>query len=167
MDDYVPKPIQAELLYEVVEIATARNGKDSSAASPAADRVSSTDRQAIDAIDLKSALARLDGDEELMKEAASMFLEEYPSLLSNIKSAFIDRDANSLELASHALKGSISNFGAAPACALAFKLEIMGRESKLDSNDNLVAALEMEVERVATAITAFIGERVEDPVLVF
>jgi two-component system sensor histidine kinase/response regulator len=167
MDNYVAKPIQAELLYEVVEIATARNGKDSSAVSRTADRASSTEQQSIDAVDLKSALARLGGDEELMKEAASMFLEEYPSLLSNIKSAFIDQDANSLELASHALKGSISNFGAAIACELAFKLEIMGRESKLDSNNNLIAALEMEVERVATAITAFVGERVEEPVLVF
>lgn len=164
MDDYVPKPIQAELLYEVVEIATARIGK--SAAGPPGDRDSSTGWQAVDAVDFKSALARLGGDEELMKEAAIMFLEEYPSLLSNIKSAFIDRDADSLELASHALKGSISNFGAAHACELAFKLEVMGREAKLDSNNNLVAALEAEVERVVTAITALV-ERVEEPVLVF
>jgi len=165
MDNYVPKPIEAELLHEVLEIATARIGK--SAAGLPGDQVSSTDRQASNAIDLKSALARLGGDEELMKEAASMFLEECPSLLSNIKSAFIDRDAHSLELASHALKGTISNFGAANACELAFKLEIMGRESKLDSNNNLVAALEMEVERVATALTAFVAERVEEPVPAF
>jgi len=168
MDEHVPKPIQAELLYEVVEKATARNGNDAPPATiPAADPDPSKDWQAIEAVDFKSALERLGGDEELLKEAAIMFLAECPSLLSNIKSAFIDRDANSLELASHALKGSISNFGAARACDLAFKLETMGRDSKLDSKDTLVAALEMEVGRVARAMEALVEEPIEEPVLVY
>jgi hypothetical protein len=41
----------------------------------------------------------------------------------------------------------------------------MGREGKLDSDNNLIAALEAEVERVARAMTALV-ERVEEPVLV-
>jgi HPt (histidine-containing phosphotransfer) domain-containing protein len=101
-----------------------------------------------------------------MNEAATMFLNVYPSLLSNVRSAFIAREADSLELASHMLKGSISNFGAVNACTLAFKLELMGRDARLDCDDTLVTELEMEVERVAAAIADLVGASVEQSVLV-
>jgi CheY-like chemotaxis protein len=167
MDEYVAKPIQAERLYEVVQIATGRNDADVSpdiVSAPVPG--SSIDLDGQDVIGFELALSRLGGDQDLMKEAATMFLNAYPSLLSDVRSAFIAREADLLELSSHTLKGSISNFGAVNACNLAFKLELMGRDGRLDYDDTLVTELELEVERVAAAIADLVGVRVEQTVLV-
>jgi CheY-like chemotaxis protein/HPt (histidine-containing phosphotransfer) domain-containing protein len=167
MDEYVPKPIQVELLYEVVRMATGRNDAGVSpniVSAPVPG--SSIDTGTHDVNELELALLRLGGDQDLMKEAATMFLNSYPSLLSNVRSAFIAREADSLELATHKLKGSLSNFGAVRACNLAFKLELMGRDAHLDSDDTLVTELEMEVEQVAAAIADLVGMSVEQSVLV-
>jgi CheY-like chemotaxis protein len=163
MDDYVPKPIQAQVLYEVVQIASGRNGKNDLINAGREERTAST--SASDVVDFKSTMERFGGDHELMKQAATMFLDTYPSLVCKVRSAFIKRDADLLELASHTLKGSISNFGAASACEIAYKLEMMGRDANLAIDNTLVTALDVEVERVATALAGLIGARIDERVV--
>ncbi|MBA3357715.1 MAG: Hpt domain-containing protein [Pyrinomonadaceae bacterium] len=43
-------------------------------------------------------------------------------------------------MARHTLKGSIANFGAAPACDLAYELELMSREGNLAGSDSVLTA---------------------------
>jgi CheY-like chemotaxis protein len=166
MDEYVSKPIQAERLYEVVQQMTGSKGAgvpSVTASAPVANALANLDASVVD-FDL--ALYRLGGNLDLMKEAALMFLDAYPSLLASVRSAFTAREASSLELASHKLKGSISNFGAVNACNLAYKLELMGRDSRLDKDDTLVTELELEVERVAAVLAELTGADVDQSVLV-
>jgi signal transduction histidine kinase/DNA-binding response OmpR family regulator len=156
MDDYVPKPIQARLLYEVVQAAVGGHSDSDPTPAGRTDRRASTGLHTSDDVDFSSTMERFGGDEELMKQAASMFLTTYPSLVSEVRSAFVKRDADLLELACHTLKGSISNFGAATACELAFKLEMMGRDANLAIDNTLVTKLDVEVERVAAALATFV-----------
>ena len=78
------------------------------------------------------ALERVGGDEDLLREIAVLFLDDYPSLISQIQAALADSDAQNLERAAHSLKGSVANFGSDAAYQAAFDLEQIGRSKKLD-----------------------------------
>jgi HPt (histidine-containing phosphotransfer) domain-containing protein len=162
MDDYVAKPIHAQQLYEVIHAVTGRVRNDDATTGgagmiPAAGENSNP-------LDLETALARLGGDEELLKQAAALFLDESDFLLASIRAAVANQDPESVELASHTLKGSMANFGATPACDLAFKLEIMGRERNLVGDTAVMTALEAEVERVTSAVADLLGKQPEETV---
>ena len=82
-------------------------------------------------LDYAVALERLGGDVELLQEVANLFLEEYPSLMSEIQAAVKSGNANGLERAAHSLKGSVANFGADSAFQAALVLENIGRSGDL------------------------------------
>jgi two-component system sensor histidine kinase/response regulator len=89
-----------------------------------------------------TALARVGGDLDLLKEIAVLFLDEYPRALYDIHQALDAGDAKSLERSAHGLKGSVANFGARAAVDAAFQLEQFGRAHKLDQAPQALAALE-------------------------
>ena len=62
-------------------------------------------------LDKAVALDRLGGDEELLQEVAELFLEEYPPLMTQIRSAIDNGNSQELERSAHSLKGSVANFG--------------------------------------------------------
>lgn len=93
-------------------------------------------------MDRATALARVGGDLELLKEIAALFLDEYPRALDDIHKALASGDAKLLERAAHGLKGSVANFCARPAEDAAFQLEQMGRAQKMDQASQTLAALE-------------------------
>ena len=77
------------------------------------------------------ALERVGGDEELLREIAGLFLEDYPSLITQIQKAVAEGNPSDLERAAHSLKGSIANFGSDPAYQASFDLEQMGRNKNM------------------------------------
>jgi len=162
MDDYIPKPIRAQQLYEVVSRLTGP-GKETEPASvfQLADltRTAEADEALVD---LDTALERLGGDQQLLESVVRMFLEECPSMIANLRAAVLHRDAKSLELAGHTLRGLIANFGAATACELAFKLELMGKDGNLTESEAVATALEAELERVIATVTGFVSEYDEE-----
>jgi two-component system sensor histidine kinase/response regulator len=98
------------------------------------------------------ALERLGGDEELLREVAQLFLEEYPSLVIQIRDAVAANDADALQRAAHSLKGSVSNFGADAAYQAAFDLELMGRNRELAQARNGLVALEDSLNYIQPAL---------------
>ena len=82
-------------------------------------------------IDRAGILDRVGGDEELLREITTIFLEEYPALIDEIQAAVSGRDARRLERAAHSLKGSVANFGAQAATQAAYRLETLGRRGEL------------------------------------
>ena len=93
-------------------------------------------------LDRATALARVGGDLDLLKEIAALFLEEYPRELDEIRKALAASDAHKLERSAHGLKGAVANFGAAAAVDAAFQLEQFGKAGKLDQVSPSLAALE-------------------------
>jgi HPt (histidine-containing phosphotransfer) domain-containing protein len=82
-------------------------------------------------LNLDEALDRLGGDEELLREIAGLFMEDYPKTLADIRRALDIQSGPALESAAHNLKGAVGNFGAAPVWEAARSLEQMGRENQL------------------------------------
>ena|SRR5882724_5727598 len=87
------------------------------------------------------ALERVGGDEDLLREIAGLFLEDYPSLITQIQHAVVHSDAHNLERAAHSLKGSIANFGSDSAYQAAFDLEQIGRNKNLERAQEAYAHL--------------------------
>jgi HPt (histidine-containing phosphotransfer) domain-containing protein len=107
-------------------------------------------------IDRELALMRVGGDEELLREVAALFLENETLMMDAIRGALLAGDAASVELNAHSLKGSISNFGADDAVAIALSIESLGREralngawQKFDQLEKAMHELRPELERLA------------------
>ena len=103
------------------------------------------------AFDMAAALERVDGDAELMKELAGLFLGECPQRMAEIRQAIDQRDASRLHQAAHTLKGSVGNFGARAAFEAAQRLETDGREQDWGQAEQDWAALEEAIGRLEPA----------------
>jgi two-component system sensor histidine kinase/response regulator len=104
------------------------------------------DTRSIGSLDREVALARMGGDAELLKEIATLFLENYQEWLGDLRRATARGDAQMVERAAHGLKGSVSNFGAHNAVEASLNLETLGRRGDLAGATESLAALEVALE---------------------
>jgi two-component system sensor histidine kinase/response regulator len=152
MDEYLSKPIDAQRLVELVEslaipTVTVRP-------SPA-----STPRES-PAFDLHNTLARLDGNQQLLREIAVIFLDDVEKMTEAIRRAITAGDAQELEQAAHKLKGSVAIFGASDCIALARQLEDSGREGYLTEAGAVFEQLSAALDQLTDALRALCGEAV-------
>jgi signal transduction histidine kinase/DNA-binding response OmpR family regulator/HPt (histidine-containing phosphotransfer) domain-containing protein len=113
------------------------------------------ERTAAPLLDLEHALERTGGDQELLRELASVFLAECPAWVAEIRSAVRASDAGTLRRSAHTLKGAVESCGAASLHAPALTLERMGREGRLDGAREALSELELELARVTPELEAF------------
>jgi HPt (histidine-containing phosphotransfer) domain-containing protein len=99
-----------------------------------------------------SLLTRVAGDAVLASAMASLFIDECPRLLADVRDAVAAQDAEALACAAHALKGSVSNFEAPAATRIAGRLEQLGRGGDLQSSAEAVRELEAELEQLLPAL---------------
>ncbi len=105
MDAYVSKPLRPQDFFDVLaSVVPASGDAGSFPAEP---------ESGPDAFDIAAALERVDGDRELMKELAGLFLGECPRCMGEIRQAIAQRDGPGLQRAAHYLKGSVGNLGRA------------------------------------------------------
>ena len=105
-------------------------------------------------LDKAVALDRLGGDEELLKEVAALFLDEYPTLMAEIEAAIQSKNADQLERAAHSLKGSVSNFGSDAAWQAAYEIEKMGRANELANSEVAYTHLVRVMEAIHPELSA-------------
>jgi two-component system, sensor histidine kinase and response regulator len=162
MDAFLSKPIRSEEFYQVIEsMASPRPSEDGGspmngetrepgANEPAGRRASS--------FDLEEALHQVDGDREILKELAEVFLDQAPKLLERIREAAREGEARDLRQAAHTLKGSAAIFSGTSVADAAQRLETLGREERLDEADSAVAELEPLLSRLMTELEAHLAE---------
>jgi HPt (histidine-containing phosphotransfer) domain-containing protein len=120
----------------------------------------SEDRSAVDSpVELEVALARMDGDRELLGELIQIFLEDYPRLLDEIGSAIHHEDGKRLERAAHSLKGSVGNFGAKTTLEKSLQLENMGRQGQLEQAQATFNALVRSIDQLVPALTELLPKK--------
>jgi len=83
-------------------------------------------------IDQQELMNRLDGDMELLEELLDIFREDYSAFCEQMEKAFQERNAEKVRQIAHTLKGAVGNFAASRAFQLAYELEVMGRENRLE-----------------------------------
>ena len=94
------------------------------------------------------------GDVKLLKEIASLFLDEYPKVLADLRVAAASGDAQSLERTAHGLKGSVATFGANAAVDAALQLESMGRAHQMSEVAHVLRTLELALAAVRPELEA-------------
>jgi HPt (histidine-containing phosphotransfer) domain-containing protein len=86
--------------------------------------------------DIERALHALEGNEELLKDLASMFVEDAPILLSHVKTALTENNIMQARSAVHSLKGLVSTFYATSGVEIAQRLENCAADGNLDEFRN-------------------------------
>jgi HPt (histidine-containing phosphotransfer) domain-containing protein len=96
------------------------------------------------------------GDDELVADVISIFLEDYPVRLAEIKAAVDARDGQAIRTAAHALKGAAGSLSATPVAECAHTLELMANDRTIDPElaDAAWTHLEVESARLVAALQA-------------
>ena len=124
-----------------------------------------TTAASIDAIiDRAEVLERFEGDMDLVREVAELFIADCPHRLAAVREALADGDSAGLQRAAHSLKGSVSNFSAGAAVEAALRLEMLARAGDLTDAATACSTLEREIARLMPALLRLTqaGETVGD-----
>ena len=144
MDDYVSKPVRPKDLFDALEgLAINESANEMT-----------PEVEAASTIDWDAAVARLGGDRALLDELIQVFLGEAPKLRERIREAVEHRDAPQLRLASHTLKGAVSNFAAKNAFEAALRLETLAQNGNLTGVESALAEFEIELDVLLESLSS-------------
>ena len=108
-------------------------------------------------IDWAVAHQTVQGDEELLRELVSTFLDELPSLRQTLGSALGAGDAKLVQRTAHTLKGALGHFGAHRAYEAAFQVESHGRNGQLTQAADALAALDQAMAELTPILLKYVG----------
>jgi HPt (histidine-containing phosphotransfer) domain-containing protein len=131
MDGYIAKPVKFDLVQQEIERLCG------AASAPAASPWSP-----------KQALARVDGDLDLLRKIASVFLDEYPKTLEHLRAALQQADQQAMREAIHMLQGELAYFALDPALAELQKLRELVHAGDLEPAGLSLQKLEAELDRL-------------------
>jgi HPt (histidine-containing phosphotransfer) domain-containing protein len=109
-------------------------------------------------INWSAALEATGDDEQLLVELIHVFLEEAPSLMTDIRRSIDQGDTELLRRAAHTLKGSLRIFETEHASNCAFQLEQTGKSGELSNATQDLAQLESAMEPVVAALRERVGK---------
>ena len=153
MDAYITKPINPAELAATIQAAFPAGAKLSAIpVEPIAEGPSDAE-----------LLARFDGDSELLKELAGIFLQECPKMLDEIREALRTGDAKTLERAAHTLKGSVGNFALPGPWETAQRLELLAKSGELTGAEDIFHTLEQQLAQFNQILVRNTAEPAHQP----
>jgi CheY-like chemotaxis protein len=151
MDGYVSKPIDAPVLFAEMDRLLSRGDTDLSSRV----RVAGEPARA-EVFNRTAALARVDGDTELLSQMVSIFIDFWPRTVTEIYRAIRCEDSQALERAAHSLKGAAASIGATATSHTAARLEKIGRDGDLIHAGVVCDSLEAELECLRPLLAEFV-----------
>ena len=142
MNDFVSKPFKQQDLLDAINKQISISISTNHGAESSAFLKNNDDLHAAE------ALARLGGDQELLKEIWEIFIHECPETMKKLKQSLEIRDAAMSERHAHTLKSTAGNIGADRMKETAFQIELASREKQTDRAWLLYGRLESDVDRV-------------------
>lgn len=122
--------------------------------------VQPTDHSAELHLNIVELVARVNNDQELLRELLQLFKEECPRLLRSLEDAVFKEEMKSVETAGHTLKGMLASLSATRAASAASRLEGVGRTGKHSQLQEALAALQSEVAALLPEVDAYLeGEK--------
>jgi HPt (histidine-containing phosphotransfer) domain-containing protein len=164
MDDYVSKPFLPHDLFAAVERTACAAGAVRHVSAPDAppndvDIAVEAPGGLSPALDRDAALRNVGGSDAVLAEMIELFAAECPKQMGEIAAAYQAGDSVALSRAAHTLKGSVSLFGAEGARAAAQRLELIGREGKLNEYPQAWAELQGHIDKLLKALRALESAR--------
>jgi HPt (histidine-containing phosphotransfer) domain-containing protein len=142
MDDYLAKPIRLEELEAVLHKFLV--GASGATAPPHAStrEVAAVPEQPWER---EKVLLRVGGDPELCDQVLSIFSEEAPKLIENLRAAFAAHDAGRVEQLAHSLKGQAGYIALDHVAEAALKLEQAARAQDSKAAEALFRTIELDI----------------------
>jgi signal transduction histidine kinase/CheY-like chemotaxis protein len=103
-------------------------------------------------------VARVGGDEKLLKRMIQTFLRDTPKRLAGITAAIRRRNPEALASLAHALKGSVSIFGAESARKHSQELQDLGRGNELSRAAEVLALLKEEIAKLQANLRGYANQ---------
>jgi PAS domain S-box-containing protein len=155
MDDYIPKPVTARALAEVLDKwLTAGAGLVEGQAD-------GTPMHNVDAEasvwNRSGMLERLLGDVDLARRIARGFLEDIAGRLETLRNALDAGDAPAVEGCAHAIKSAAATVGGERFRAMAFEMEKAGKAGDLQAARSRFVDLQAAFDRLRQAMTAYLA----------
>jgi CheY-like chemotaxis protein len=147
MDAYVPKPIDPDHFFNVVESFSL----DRLEPQPGEPAEISQDG----GVDYDDVMARFAGDGEFLLSSLKMFRDSYPEQIVQIRTSFAGNEFAKAERVAHALKGSVANFGGSAAAHAAFRLETLARARNSRDSVSACDSLQLQIELLVGAVSDF------------
>lgn len=144
MDAYVAKPLRIQELLTVLGELVVQRGAESTPSMNGRGTANGEPPKGAN-MDRAAALRRMQGDEELLSELASVFLEDYPRQIAAIRNSLAPRDAATLQREAHALKGAAATLAAPHVSAAAQRLESLAADHDWSQVEAGIAALEATI----------------------
>ena len=98
-----------------------------------------------------------EGDDTFLREIITIYLEDVPLRLADLKTARAAGDRSFYTRSAHTIKGSSSNLGAVEVRTLAETLEHRSRSEPLAELDALASELEGAFQRARAALVPLLG----------
>jgi signal transduction histidine kinase/CheY-like chemotaxis protein len=146
MDAYISKPIRVNELLGVLEQLFPPG---SARVAPALVPQAGLPQRPISTIDYEQLIENLDGDRDLMRDAAQAFLADLPNRERTIQTALAAGDLRALSAAGHSLKGALLTLTAGPASDAAHQLETLADAGDLPGARSAYAELSRQLELLA------------------
>lgn len=108
-------------------------------------------------LDIRGALARLDGDEDLLVDLMGFFMEDAPRLMDELRAAAATGDADQIKMSAHALKGLVAGCGGVRAAEAAKRVEQAALANDLSHMTALVEAVATELDAVRAEAQGYLS----------
>jgi len=157
MDDYVSKPIDADLLYSVLCRWICSGGCEKHTKSPPL-KHSPESNEERPLIDFKKALVGMGGDKSLLKETLRDFVDLYANAGEKLEKAITDQRYEDAEIIAHTLKGLGATFAAEELNCSAASLENALRHEALEGVGNMSLELNRAIDQMVITIEEFLSK---------
>jgi two-component system sensor histidine kinase/response regulator len=108
--------------------------------------------------DYEDFLERIDGDTALLKEVLAIFLEDTPSLFSDLNTGIKNRDSEAIERAAHTLKGAAANISAKRLRDLSHQLLLLTRKGELAYTENVYDNMVKNYNDLEILLTSYLAK---------
>ena len=98
---------------------------------------------------------RVNGDKKLMRKMIHIFLCDLPSRMNSLRRALRRGDAHELATQAHALKGTVSIFGAPQARARSQQLQDLGRSGDVQPARRVYELLEQDIAKLEEKLKGY------------
>ena len=163
MDGYLAKPLDAPALLRTLdEIAGARPRDPEVAEEVVEEGELAPPPEEAPGFDRARLLELMGDDPAAAREVAQVFLDDRGRLLDALDDALRRGDPAAVRAAAHSIKGTVLCFSVPGASAAALRLEEAGARNEHAAFAALAAAVHAEVDRLSTALQAFLDESPSD-----
>jgi len=147
-DDVLGKPFRLEDLNLILSASSAAKSATKAPSMPST----------LPGATFAELVARVGGDEKLLKRMIHTFLRDTPKRLAGIAAAIRRKDPEGLASLAHALKGSVSIFAAEAARKHSQELQELGRSSELSKVPEVLALLKEEIAKLQANLRGYANQ---------